>query len=72
VLPARTEVILVADLDLAAEGVTDPDVFFLPGLFQAEGRVAVVMAANPERVQVIAIPLPGRSCWRGQLWAGSM
>ena len=55
-LPARTEVILVADLDLAAEGVTDPDILFLPGLLQAEGRIAVAMAANPERVQVIAIP----------------
>src|SRR6516164_113284 len=56
VLPAHTEVILVADRDLAAEGITDPDVLFLPGLLQAEGRIAVVTAANPERVQVIAIP----------------
>jgi len=46
VLPARTEVILVADLDLAAESVTDPDVLFLPGLLQVEGRVAVVTAAK--------------------------
>jgi hypothetical protein len=56
VLPAGTDVVLVADLDLAAEGLTDPDVLFFPGLFQAEGRVTVVTAANSERGQVVAIP----------------
>src|SRR5580692_11298313 len=57
-LPTRTEVVLVADLDLnlAAKYIPDPDIFLLADLFQAVRRVAVLPAVDAEYMQVIASP----------------